>query len=35
MIAMTGLNIMGVKKFKTLDYLPALLIPVIWCAITG
>ena len=35
MIAMTGLNIMGVKKFKTLDYLPALLIPIIWCAITG
>ena len=33
MIAMTGLNIMGVKKFKTLDYLPALLIPIIWCAI--
>lgn len=35
LIAMTGLNIMGVKKFKTLDYLPALLIPLIWCAISG
>ena len=35
MIAMTGLSIMGVKKFKTLDYLPALLIPIIWCAIAG
>ena len=35
LIAMTGLNIMGVKKFKTLDYLPALLIPLIWCAIAG
>ena len=35
MIAMTGLNIMGVKKFKTLDYLPALLVPIIWCLIRG
>ena len=35
LIAMTGLNIMGVKKFKTLDYLPALMIPLIWCAIAG
>ena len=35
MIAMTGLNIMGVKKFRTLDYLPALLIPIIWCAIVS
>ena len=35
LIAMTGLNIMGVKKFKTLDYLPALLIPRIWCARAG
>lgn len=35
LIAMTGLNIMGVKKFKTLDYLPALLVPLIWCAIAG
>ncbi len=35
LIAMTGLNIMGVKKFKTLDYLPALLVPIIWCLIRG
>ncbi len=35
LIAMTGLNIMGIKKFKTLNYLPALLVPLIWCAIAG
>lgn len=35
MIAMTGLTIMNVKEFKTLDYLPALAIPLIWCAIAG
>ncbi len=35
MIAMTGLTIMKVKEFKTLDYLPALAIPLIWCAIAG
>ncbi len=35
LIAMTGLNIMGVKKFRTLDYLPALLVPIIWCLIKG
>jgi uncharacterized membrane protein YqgA involved in biofilm formation len=32
---MTGLTIMKVKEFKTLDYLPALAIPLIWCAIAG
>ena len=35
MIAMTGLTIMKVREFKTLDYLPALAIPLIWCAIAG
>ena len=35
MIAMTGLTIMKVKEFKTLDYLPALALPLIWCAIAG
>ena len=35
MIAMTGLTIMKVKEFKTLDYLPALVIPLIWCAVAG
>lgn len=35
MIAMTGLTIMKVKEFKTLDYLPALIIPLVWCAIAG
>ena len=35
MIAMTGLTIMKVKEFKTLDFLPALILPIIWCAIAG
>ncbi|MBR6473527.1 MAG: DUF554 domain-containing protein [Firmicutes bacterium] len=35
MIAMTGLTIMKVREFKTLDYLPALVLPLIWCAIAG
>ena len=35
MIAMTGLTIMKVREFKTLDYLPALAIPLIWCAIAS
>ena len=35
MIAMTGLTIMKVREFKTLDYLPALALPLIWCAIAG
>ena len=31
LIAMSGLSIMKVKDFKTLNYLPALLIPILWC----
>ena len=35
MIAMTGIGIMGIKDFKVLNFLPALLVPVVWCLITG
>ena len=35
LIAMSGLSIMKVKDFHTLNYLPALLVPIIWCLIRG
>ena len=35
LIAMSGLSIMKVKNFHTLNYLPALFVPIIWCAIMG
>ena len=35
LIAMSGLSIMKVKNFHTLNCLPALFIPVIWCIIRG
>ena len=35
LIAMSGLSIMKVKNFHTLNYLPALFVPIIWCAIVG
>ncbi len=35
LIAMSGLSIMKVKDFHTLDYLPALFVPVLWCLIRG
>lgn len=35
MIAMTGIGIMGIKDFKVLNFLPALLVPIVWCLITG
>ncbi len=35
LIAMSGLGIMKVKDFHTLNYLPALLVPVIWCLLRG
>lgn len=35
LIAMSGLSIMKVKDFHTLNYLPALLVPVLWCLIVG
>lgn len=35
LIAMSGLAIMKLKDFHTLNYLPALFIPIIWCVIRG
>ena len=35
LIAMSGLSIMKVKDFHTLDYLPALLVPILWCLLRG
>ncbi|MBQ7702816.1 MAG: DUF554 domain-containing protein [Firmicutes bacterium] len=35
MIAMTGIGIMGIKDFKVLNFLPALIVPVVWCLIVG
>lgn len=35
LIAMSGLSIMKVKDFHTLNYLPALLVPVVWCLLRG
>ena len=35
LIAMSGLSIMKVKDFHTLNYLPALFVPIIWCLIRG
>ena len=35
LIAMSGLSIMRLKDFHTLNYLPALLVPIVWCLIMG
>ena len=35
LIAMSGLSIMKLKDFHTLNYLPALLVPVLWCLFFG
>ena len=35
LIAMSGLAIMKVKDFKALNFLPALIVPVVWCLIRG
>ena len=35
LIAMSGLSIMKVKDFHTLNYLPALLVPILWCLLRG
>ena len=35
LIAMSGLSIMKVKDFHTLNYLPALLVPLTWCLLRG
>ena len=31
LIVMSGLSILKVKDFKTLDFLPALAVPIVWC----
>lgn len=35
LIAMSGLSIMKLKDFHTLNYLPALFMPILWCVIRG
>ena len=35
LIASSGLSILGVKDFKTMNMLPALVIPVLFCAVMG
>lgn len=33
LIVMSGISILGLKDIKTLDFLPALAVPVLWCAL--
>ncbi len=33
LIMMSGFGILGLKDFKTLDFLPALVLPIVWCSI--
>lgn len=33
LIMMSGISILGFKEIKTLDFLPALAVPVLWCPI--
>ncbi|MBQ7708835.1 MAG: DUF554 domain-containing protein [Bacteroidales bacterium] len=35
LILSSGLSLLNIKDCKTLNYLPALLIPVLWCLIKG
>ena len=35
LIAMSGLAIMKIKDFKPLNFLPALIVPIVWCLIRG
>ena len=35
LIAMSGLAILNIKDCKTLNYIPALFVPVIWCLAAG
>ncbi len=35
LIAMSGLSIMKIKDFHTLNYLPSLLVPILWCLLRG
>lgn len=33
LIMMSGISILGLKDIKTLDFLPALVVPVLWCTL--
>jgi len=35
LIAMSGLAILNIKDCKTLNFIPALFVPVIWCLLAG
>lgn len=35
LIAMSGLSIMKIKDFHTLNCLPALFVPILWCIVRG
>lgn len=35
LIAMSGLGILNIKDCKTINFLPALIVPVIWCLIVS
>ena len=35
LIAMSGLSIMKIRDFQTLNYLPALFVPILWCLLRG
>ena len=35
LIVMSGLSILKVKDFKTLDFLPALAVPIAWCLLAS
>ena len=35
LIAMSGLGILGIKDCKTINFLPALIVPVVWCMIAA
>ena len=35
LIAMSGMGILNIKDCKTINFLPALIVPVIWCLIVS
>lgn len=35
LIMMSGISILGIKELKTLDFLPALLVPIVWCLVAS
>ena len=35
LILSSGISILGIKDMKTLNMLPALFVPIIWCIIMG